>query len=265
MVISAEPPTRSIWSGRISIGLVNVPVKLYSMIRDQSFSFRLVRRSDACPIKYVRVCSRDGEEVQWSDIAKAYEVRKREFIVFSNEELEALTPKSDKKIKVDKFVPLASVDDIYFDKTYFLIPEEDARDAYSLLLNSLRDMGMAGVGKFTLRTKEYPVLIQVYENALLLRTLRYGYEVVNPIDMEDLYGLPEPDDEELEMAYKIIDNLSDEFDIADYEDTFRERVEELVEKKMKGETIVIEEQKTEEVKELMVALQETLQRMQVKS
>ena len=264
MSFSAEPPTRSIWSGRISIGLVNVPVKIFTMVRDRSFSFKLVRRSDACPIKYVRVCSRDGETVEWSEIAKAYEVKKGEYVIFSQEELGAITPESDKKIKIDKFVPLSSVNNIYYNRTYILAPEESARDSYSLMLSALRDMSMAAVGKFTLRTKDHPVLIQAYEEALILRTLRYSYEVVDPIDIEDLYGLPKPSESELELAYQIIENLSDEFDITEFEDSFRERVEELIEKKMKGETIIIEEEpKTEEVKELMAALQATLQQLQV--
>ena len=259
----AKTPSRPVWSGTISIGLVNVPVKMYTMIRDESFSFRFVRKGDACPLKYERVCTLDGELVDWAHVARGYEVRDGEFVVFDDEELEALQPTSKGRIAIDKFVPYSSVDTVYLEKSYILTPDR-SEDAYSLLLAVFRTMGMAGVGKFTLRTKEYPALVHEYREALLLTTLRYSYEVVDPRDMEALRGLKEPSDNELELATKIVENLSGKFDITEYRDRFRERVEELVEKKRKGETIVVEEPKGEEVKELMAALQETLQQLQRK-
>lgn len=259
--MKSKLPSRPVWSGRISIGLVNVPVKMFTMIRDDSFSFRFVRKTDACPLKYQRVCTLDGEMVDWADVARGYEVRKGEFVVFEREELDALRPPSNTRIRIDKFVPLNSVDQIYFDKSYILTPDE-SEDSYSLLQAVFRDMGVAGVGSFTMRTKEYPVLIHEYRGGLLLTTLRYAYEVVDPQDIEALKGLEEPNAAELELAAKIIENLSGGFDITEYRDTFRERVEELMEKKMKGETIIVEAPKIEEVKELMAALQQTLQQLQ---
>jgi DNA end-binding protein Ku len=157
-VLGAEPSTRSIWTGRISIGLVNVPVKIYSMIKDQSFSFKLVRKEDACPLRYERVCTLDNEVVPWADVGRAYEVRKGEYVVFSKEELDALRPESNKKISIDRFVPFDSVDQIYFDKSYILVPDKSA-DSYSLMLEAFKRKNTAGVGKFTLRTKEYPVIV----------------------------------------------------------------------------------------------------------
>jgi DNA end-binding protein Ku len=257
----ARPSSRSVWSGRISVGLVNVPVRMYTMIRDESFSFRYVRKEDACPLRYERVCTLDGEVVEWGDVARGYEVRKGEFVVFEKEELDALRPESDNRIRVDKFVPMSSVDRIYLDKSYILTPDK-SEDAYSLLLTVFREMGMAGVGKFTMRTKEYPALIHEYRGSLLLTTLRYAYEVVDPRDVEALKGLKEPSPQELDLATRIIENLSGEFDVTEYRDEFRDKVEELVEKKMKGETFVVEEPKQEEVRELMAALQETLQQLQ---
>ena len=260
-VLSAKPSTRSIWTGRISIGLVNVPVKLYTMIKDSSFSFKFVRKEDACPLKYERVCTFDREVVPWADVGRAVEVRKDEFVVFTQEELKALRPESNKKIGIDRFVPLDSVDRIYFDKSYIVVPDK-AADSYNLLLESFKRKGMAGIGRFTLRTKEYPVLVYPYRNALVLTTLRYAEEVVDPRAIEALQSLEEPEAAELELAEKIIDNLSGEFDITEYRDTFREHVERLVEQKMKGETITVEQPETEDVKDLMVALQETLAQLQ---
>jgi len=259
--LSAEPSTRSIWSGRISIGLVNVPVKLYSMIKDQSFSFKFVRKDDACPLKYERVCTLDQEVVPWSDVGRAIEVRKGEFVVFEKEELDALRPESNKKINIDKFIPLDQVDRILFEKSYILAPDK-SDDSYSLLLKAFKTKEMAGVGRFTLRTKEYPVLIYPYRDALILTTLLYGNEVVDPRALKDLQKLEEPSKEELELALKIMDNLKGDFDITEYHDTYSEKVEELLAKKMKGETITVEEPKTEEVKDIMTALQQTLAQLQ---
>ncbi len=260
-MFSAEPSTRSIWSGRISIGLVNVPVRLYTMIKDQSFSFKFVRKEDACPLKYERVCTLDREVVPWSDIGRAIEVRKGEFIVFEKEELDALRPESNKKINIDKFIPMEQVDQILFEKSYILGPDK-SEDSYSLMLEAFKRKNMAGVGRFTLRTKEYPVLVYPYRDALIVTTMRYGNEVVDPKNIKDMDSLETPSEDELELAMKIIDNLAGDFDITEYKDTYRDRVEALVQKKMKGETIVVEETQTEEVKELMTALQETLAQLQ---
>jgi DNA end-binding protein Ku len=259
--LSAEPSTRSIWSGRISIGLVNVPVKLYTMIKDQSFSFKFVRRDDACPLKYERVCTLDQEVVPWSDVGRAIEVRKGEFVVFDKEELDALRPESNKKINIDKFIPLNQVDRILYEKSYILAPDK-SDDSYSLLLKAFTTKKMAGVGRFTLRTKEYPVIIYPYRDALILTTLFYGNEVVDPKAVNDLQKLEEPSKEELDLALKIMDNLKGDFDITEYHDTYSEKVEGLLAKKMKGETITVEEPKTEEVKDIMTALQQTLAQLQ---
>ena len=259
--LSAEPSTRSIWSGRISIGLVNVPVKLYTMIKDQSFSFKFVRKEDACPLKYERVCTFDQEIVPWSDVGRAIEVRKGEYVVFDKKELDALSPESNKKINIDKFIPLEQVERIFFEKSYILGPDK-SEDSYSLLLKAFEEKKLAGVGKFTLRTKEYPVLIYQYRGALILTTLLYGNEVVDPQALKYLQVLKEPTDEELQLALKIIDNLTGDFDITEYHDSYQKRVKELIAKKMKGETIKVEEPSTIEVKDIMTALQQTLAQLQ---
>jgi DNA end-binding protein Ku len=259
--LQAEPSARSIWSGRVSIGLVNVPVKLYTMIKDQSFSFRFVRRGDACPLKYERVCTMDNEVVPWGDVGRAVEVRKGEFVVFTDEELKALRPESTRKIAIDRFVPLGQVDRVFYDTSYILAPDR-AEDSYGLLLKAFQEKGMAGVGKFTLRTKEYPVIVYPYRDALILTTLRYSDEVVDPQAVKEVQEAKEPSRAELDLALKIMDNLIGDFDITEYRDTFRDEVQKLVGKKMRGETIKVEEPQAEEVRGLMQALQETLTQMQ---
>ena len=255
-----SPPGRSFWSGTVSIGLVNVPVKLYTMIRDQSYSFHFLRKRDGCPLRYQRVCTFDKEVVEWGDVARGYEVQKGEFITLSKEELDAIRPESDRRIKIDKFVHYLGVDPLYFQSSYILGPDKSG-DAYGLLFATLKKKGMAGVGRYTMRTKEYPVLIHAYRGALILTTLRYPNEVIDPGTIKDIKELKEPSKKELELAEKILDNLTGDFDIRDYKDTYRENVEKLIKLKLKGETIKVERPETEEVKELMIALEQTLQQM----
>ncbi len=257
---TAKPSSRPFWSGSITIGLVNVPVRLYTMIRDQSFSFRLLHNEDGQPLKYERVCIRDDKVVDWKDTAKGYEIRKNEFIVFKKEELDAIRPESDERIKLDKFISLLSIDPVYFDKSYILVPDR-SEEAYSLLMTVMQQEGKAGMGKVTLRTKEYPVVVYAYKGALILTTLHYANEVTNPEDMEELTALKKPSQKEMELAEKIIKELSGEFDITEYRDGYREKMEKLIEMKMKGEIIVAQVPKKEEVKELMVALQETIKQL----
>jgi DNA end-binding protein Ku len=256
-------PKRPIWSGSITIGLVNVPVKLNAMLFDKSVSFRFLHKKDNQPLKYQKVCTLEDVVVPWEDIVRGYEIGKNKFVIFQNEDLKAARPESDRRIRIDKFVDFLSIDPIYLDKSYILTPDK-SEDAYSLLMNALQSMGKAAVGKITLRTKEYPVLVHPYKGALVLTTLRYADEVADPTDLEELKELKEPNKEQLDLAKRIITDLSGEFEIGDYRDKYREKIEELVEKKLKGETIVVEKPVKEEAKELMTALQETLKQLKKK-
>ena len=257
-------PKRPIWSGRITIGLVNVPVRLHTMIFERGVTFRFLHKADNSPLKYEKVCIAEEKPVSWQDISKGYEVSKGEFVVFDREELKAARPESDSRIRLDKFVDYLSTDPIYFDRSYILLPEK-SDDAYNLLLTALQSMGKAGVGRITLKTKEYPILVHPYKGALVLTTLRYAYEVADPSELEDLKRLKEPNKEELDLAVKIVGDLSGEFNIEDYRDSYKEKIEQLIEKKLKGETIIVEKPvKEEAAKELMVALQETLKQLRQK-
>ena len=167
------------------------------------------------------------------------------------------------RIRISKFVDYFSVDPIYFDKTYALMPEK-SKEAYSLLLTALEKKNKAGAGRITLRTKEYPALLHAYKGALVLTTLRYAYDVVDPQDFEEVHKLKEPEKAELDMAIKIVSDLSGEFDISEFEDTYMKRVEELIAQKVKGEKIHIEKPPEVEAKGLMVALRETLKQLEQK-
>jgi DNA end-binding protein Ku len=259
----AATPRRSFWSGSISIGLINVPVKLYTMIYDRGVKFHFLHKADNAPLQYQKVCTKDNKVVPWAEVVKGYEVAKNEYVIFGREELEAVKPESDRRIRIDKFVDFFGVDPVYFYSSYALMPDK-SNDAYNLLLQALEKMGKAGAGRITLRTKEYPALVHAYKGALVLTTMRYGYDVVDPAGFEELKELKEPQKSELDLAKKIITDLSGEFDIHKYKDAYRQKVEELIKKKLKGETITVEKPPKEEVKGLMAALQETLKQLEKK-
>lgn len=259
----ASASRRPIWSGSISIGLINVPVKLYAMIFDRGVTFHFLHKTDNQPLRYEKVCTKDGKVVPWPEVVKGYEVGKNEYVVFDKEELEAVKPESDRRIRIGKFVDYFSVDPVYFNSSYVLMPDK-SNDAYSLLLQSLEKMGKAGAGRITLRTKEYPMLLHAYKGSLVLTTLRYAYDVADPSRYEELKELKAPEKSELDLAKKIIADLSGEFDITEYKDTYRLKVDDLIKKKLKGEAIVVEKPPQEEVKGLMVALRETLKQLEKK-
>jgi DNA end-binding protein Ku len=256
-------PRRPIWTGSLTIGLVNVPVKLYSMIYDRGISFRFLHKNDGHPLKYQKVCTKDNKVIPWEEVTKGYEVTKNEYVIFDKQELEAVKPESDRRIRLDKFVDYFAVDPVYFDRSYVLMPDKSA-DAYSLLLTAFEKKGKAGVGRITLRTKEYPALIHAYKNALVLTTLRYAYDVVDPRGFEELQKFKEPEKAELDLAVKIVTDLSGEFDITEYKDRFKQKVEDLIKKKLQGQTIIPEKPVQEEVKGLMVALRDTLKQLEKK-
>jgi DNA end-binding protein Ku len=260
---SAPASSRSIWSGSITIGLVNVPVKLYSMIYDKGVTFHFLHKTDGQPLKYVKMCTKDDKIVPWNEVIRGYEVAKNEYITFDKAELDAAKPESDKRIRISKFVDYFSVDPIYFDRTYALLPDK-SKEAYSLLLNALQRTNKAGAGRITLRTKEYPALLHTYKGALVLTTLRYAYDVVDPQDFEKLHKLAEPEKAELDMAVKIVKDLSGDFDITEFQDTYMKRVQGLIAQKLKGEKITIEKAPEVEAKGLMVALRETLKQLEKK-
>jgi DNA end-binding protein Ku len=259
----SKVPRRPIWTGSLAIGLVNVPVKVYPMIYDRGISFRFLHKTDGHPLKYQKVCTKDNKVIPWEEVAKGYEVTKNEYVIFDKEELEAVKPESDKRIRLDRFVDYFAVDPVYFDRSYVLMPDKSA-DAYSLLLTAFEKKGKAGVGRITLRTKEYPALVHAYKNALVLTTLRYAYDVVDPRGFEELQKLKEPEKAELDLAVKIVTDLSGEFDITEYKDSYKQKVEELIKKKLKGQTVTPEKPVQEEVKGLMVALRDTLKQLEKK-
>ena len=261
--LKARASKRPMWSGSVTIGLINLPVKLYPMIYDRGIVFHFLHKLDNQPLKYQKICTKDDKVVPWEEVIKGYEVAKNEYVIFDKEELESIKPESDRKIRINKFIDYFSIDPIYYHVSYILMPDK-SEDAYSLLFSTLQKTNKAGVGRITLRTKEYPALVHPYKDALILTTLRYDYDVVDPRNFEELKELKEPDSTELNMAKKIVQDLSGEFDITEFKDSYRLKVQQIIEKKIKGEKIVVEKPAQEEVKGLMVALRETLKQLENK-
>lgn len=259
----APPARRPIWTGSIALGLIHIPVRLYPMIRSSAVPFRLLHAADGQPVRYERVCSKDGAVIPWSEIAKGYEIGKGEFVMFTKEELEALKPESGRSIRLDTFVFYHAMDPVYFDTPYLLVPDASG-DAYALLHAVFEAKGRAGVGRVTLRSRERPVLVHAYQGALVMTTLRYAEEVTAPGSFEELSALPEPGRDELKLAEAIVENLTGEFALGQYHDRYRERVLALIAAKAKGGTITVETPKAEEVRDLMSALQETLEKMKAR-
>jgi DNA end-binding protein Ku len=253
---------RPIWSGSISFGLVNVPVKLYSATSPKEVRFHMLHDKDGGRIQQKRVCSLDGQEVPWEHIVKGFEVSKGRYVTVTREELEAFTPKATRSIDIEDFVDLQQIDPIYYDHSYHLVPDRGAARPYALLLEAMKRTGKVGIGQFVLRTKQYLAAVRPMGRALALSTMLYADEVVEQSELE---GLPsaeaKPREKELQMAEQLVQSLATDFDPKKYKDTFREQVLELLERKAEGQEIVAEPAEEEprgKVVNLMDALAKSL-------
>ncbi|HPE63467.1 MAG TPA: Ku protein [Methanothrix sp.] len=247
---------RAVWSGSITIGLVNIPVKMIPLTRDKRVKLRMIHQKCNTPIHYKKYCD-EGEEVPNDEIVHGYQLKKDRYVVFSDEELEAAKPESSDDIHLDRFVNFFAADPHYFDKTYLLVPD-GSESSYSLLRRVMDRTGKAAIGKMTMHSKERVVLVHYYQNAVVATTLRYFDEVLDPVGVEELKELPQPKEEEMELAREIVDKLSGDLDLSAYRDEYRERVEEMVRTKLSGEVIKIEEKgRKPAAKSLMEALKET--------
>jgi DNA end-binding protein Ku len=254
---------RAIWSGSISFGLVNVPVKLYSAVHSQNLQFHQFDPKGN-RVRQKRVSEKTGREVEYSDIVKGYEVKKGQYVMVDPDELAAYKPESTKTIEISDFVDLDEIDPIYYETTYYLVPDGNAAEKpYRLLLEAMEKKGKAAIGKVVLRTKQYLSAIRPLDGALALSTMRFADEVVPTKDVMNGSSSSKASvsKREVDMASQIIDSLSGDWDPSQYHDTYREQVLELLKKKAKGEEIVVDETADEdggEVLDLMAALEASL-------
>jgi DNA end-binding protein Ku len=254
---------RAIWSGAISFGLVNIPIKLVTAVDRKNVSFREIRRGDHSRIRHRKVAQADGDEVERDDIVKGYEIAPDRYVVIEPDELKSLDAKATKTIEIEDFVDLDEIDPIYYDSSYYLLPGETASKPYKLLHQAMTESGKAGIARFVLRTKQYLAVIRPLEDAIAVSTLVYHDEVV---PTERLDGLPDDEvevsDKELAMARQLIESLSSEWEPERYTDDYRERVIEMIERKAAGEEVVTvpdAEKESGDVVDLMAALEASLQ------
>ncbi len=251
---------RPIWSGAISFGLVNVPVKLFSATSSKDVHFHQLDGKSNSRIKQKRVSAVTGEEVPYEDIIKAYEIAPDNYVTITPEELDSLDAKATKTIDIEDFVDLDQIDPVYYERPYYLVPDKGGQKAYALLRNAMRETNKVGIARVVLRTKQYLAAIRPLGDALVMETMLFADEV-NPLDELDLPG-PDVDvtDREEKMARSLIDSLTTDFEPSKYRDEYRERVLALIEQKASGQAIVAETA-TEEaprVVDLMAALEASL-------
>lgn len=225
---------RAIWKGSISFGLVSIPVELHTAVRDHRPKFRMLHARDKSPVRYERVCQRDGKPVAWEDLVKGYEYEKGRFVILTKEDLKAAALNKDRAIQIMDFVDSAAIDDRYFETPYYLTPDKGGQHAYALLREALRDSGRTGIAKVIIRDTQHLAAVEVIENAIVLTLLRYADELVDTSPLSFPAG-EKPRKAELEMARMLIDNLAGEWDPSKYTDEYRDNLMKLIKARVKGE------------------------------
>jgi DNA end-binding protein Ku len=253
---------RSIWSGAISFGLVNVPVKLFSAVSRKTVRFNQLNAETGNRIQQKRVDPETGEDVPYESIVKGFELTKDRYVIVTPDELDALDPERTRTVDIEDFVDLADIDPIYYDHPYYLVPDKGAAKAYGLLLNAMEASGKVAIARVVLRSKEQLVAIRPAGELLMMETMIFHDEVVPRDDLDDLPDTKElkASERELKMAQQLIDSLSSEFEPERYHDEYREKVLELIERKASGEEIAVQPEAPAPAKvpDLMAALEASL-------
>ena len=252
---------RAIWSGSISFGLVNIPVKMYTAVREHEIRFNMLHDQDKARLRRKLVSETTGKEVHPEHIIKGYEIAKDQYVVVQKEELESCAPEKSKSIEITDFVNLADIDPIYYERPYYLAPTGGAAKPYHLLVEAMEKSRKVGIAKMVMHEKEHLVALRPIENAICLEMMKFSDEVVG---IEEIDGIPERAkvaDRELKAAIQLIDSLSTGFDPGKYHDEYRDCVMKLIQRKSKGEEIQLRPQPKEKVgkaTDLMAALEASL-------
>ena len=253
---------RAIWSGAISFGLVNIPVKLVTAVDRKAVRFREIRRRDNSRIRHQKVAAADGEEVTPDEVVKGYEIAPDRYVVLDPDELKALAPESSRAIEIEDFVELADIEPLYYDSSYYLVPGDTAAKPYALLHTAMRESGKAAVARFVLRTKQHLAIIRPVGDALAVSTVVYHDEVIPTSKLDGLPGEEvAPNERELAMANQLIESMTVEWEPERYSDTHREQVLELIERKASGEDVTAvpePEREAGDVVDLVAALEASL-------
>jgi DNA end-binding protein Ku len=250
---------RAIWKGGISFGLVYIPVKLYSGASRHDVDLNLIRKGDQCPIKYVRVCEKDGKEVEWQDIVKGHKMDDY-YVVLDDEDFKKASKGKSENIVINEFVKTEEINPRYFEKPYLIEPEKGAGKTYNLLRKAIFDSGMAGLSRFVMRNRERLALLMADEKVLYLTQMRFHDELRKPDDL----NIPStnPSKEELKMAIQLIEGMSSTFQPEKYKDTYQQTLKKTIEAKSKDKKVPEPEERPEEeaaVEDLMEQLKKSLE------
>jgi DNA end-binding protein Ku len=251
---------RSIWNGTITFGLIAVPSKVHSATQDTGIHFHQVHAKDGAQIKQKRICPKEGKEVPYKQVAKGYEVRDGEYVLLSKDEVAAAAGERSRLIELEQFVCAPEIDPVFYDRTYYLGAGEKGQSSYRLLHDALVKSRRAGIGRWVFHNREYLVAVRPLDGVLALHTMRFADELVDSKEFDVPTASRTPASREIEMAGKLVESLHANFEPHDFEDTYRARVLELIERKARGEAPTAPEvQPAAEQPDLMAALEASLQ------
>ncbi|MGF2616692.1 Ku protein [Rossellomorea vietnamensis] len=251
----------TIWKGSISFGLVNIPIKLHAATEDKDIKMRSLHRECHTPIKYEKICPVCEKDLEYEDIVKGYEIAKGKFVVIEDEEIKELRDNSEEKaVEIVDFIKIEEIDPIYFNRSYFISPNEGGKKAYSLLRKALVESNKVGIAKIVMRSKEQLAVVRIYQNTMVMETIHFPDEVRQTSDVPNVPAEDEVGQKELDTAIMLIDQLSTEFEPEKYEDDYRKKLMDLIQSKQTGEKFVTPKEKAPaaNVTDLMSALQASI-------
>jgi DNA end-binding protein Ku len=257
---SQEVVMRAIWTGSITFGLVNIPVRLYTAVEPQSLDFDMLHKKDLSPIRFARVCKQDGNEVPWDEIVKGYEVQKGDYIVMEKDDFKKADPKMTNSIEIVQFSKESEIQSYFFEKPYYLEPDKGGAHAYALLREALRKSGRVGIAMFVMREREHLAALTLENDVLVLNTLRFQSEIREPkIDLPERLSAKS---KELDMALQLVEQLAEPFHPERFKDTYTEKIKKIIEEKAKGKVPVFHgtEAAPTRVPDLMSALRASLEK-----
>jgi DNA end-binding protein Ku len=249
---------RSIWNGTISFGLAHVPVKLYSATESKTVHFHEVHLSDGARIEHRRLCSKEGKQVPYKEVVKGFEVSEDEYVVLEKDEVKAAAGARGKVVEIEEFVPEDAIDPVFFEKTYYVGARDDD-EAYRVFHAALKQTERVAIGRFTFHDREYLAAVRPLDGVMALHTMRFHDELVEPGDLDVTIPRKGPSKQEAKMAEQLVDSLHTDFEPSDYEDTYREAVLDLIDRKAKGKKIERADlEPREETSDLAAALEASL-------
>jgi DNA end-binding protein Ku len=252
---------RARWTGSLAFGLVNIPIELHTAVRDSRPRFRMLHAEDKSPVRFERVCVREGKPVAWEELVKGYEYEKGRFVVLTKEDFRAAALEKTRTVDIRNFVKGAEIDDRFFESSYYLLPSKGGERAYALLREAIRETGLVGIATIVLRDAQHLAAVEVVEDAMVLTLMRYAEELVDV----DQFKFPTAKDvrkPEMEMARALVENLADKWDPSQYTDEYRANLMKIIKARLKGKEARLKvepEPEQAEVVDLMERLRQSLQ------